>query len=76
MAHSTCRPIITMRLTRGHGKKAKRLANKAVRRASVVADGKAYRKLSETYDIIDYRHTISAIEMAENPDFYRKFTRK
>ena len=69
MSRSTCRPIITCRLTRGHGRKAKRAANKAVRRTPVVADGKAYRKVTETWDIVDYRRVVTPSELAED-DFY------
>jgi hypothetical protein len=35
-------------------KRRKRKANKAVRRAEDIADGKAYRKVSESWDICDF----------------------
>ena len=54
MARSRKNPHYVGMATTGKTRRfLKRLANKVVRRAAVVADGKAYRRLYETWNIID-----------------------
>jgi hypothetical protein len=46
-------------ITDGYGSKSKRFkkrqANRAIRHAKEVPDGKAYRKFSDSWDICDYK---------------------
>ena len=35
---------------------SKRQASKAVRRSTIVADGRFYKKLYNSYDIVDYKY--------------------
>lgn len=50
-------PVVTLQQhdTPGIAKKAKRLANRAVRASNDVPDGSAYRKYSDSWDICDYK---------------------
>ena len=56
MSRSKRKPYITNKQNRKKGvvKKAKRVANKSVRKSKTVANGGEYKKESCSYDISDY----------------------
>lgn len=56
MTRSRKKPYYTDQNTAspGRGKQAKRDANKAVRKADDIADGKQYRKISDSWNISDW----------------------
>jgi hypothetical protein len=54
MSRSIRKPIITEGYGNPSKRKAKRLANRRARRADV-ANGKAYKKVSNSWDITDYK---------------------
>ena len=53
----------------------KRLANRTVRKSSEIADGKAYKKFFETWNICDYRWFVNVTEEQHKKDFWH-YTRK
>jgi hypothetical protein len=53
--------------TSGRSKQAKREANRRVRKTEEVADGKAYRKVSNPWDIRDW-----SFHCPDDPKAYRK----
>ena len=55
MSRSYREPIYTCGYGTSRRRMEKRIANRAVRHASEVPDGKAYRRLHESYKICDYK---------------------